>query len=263
MNFVSVLPRDKILKPELPENASFKLVGLGGVGGIVARYLTLFLASLNRNVRLVFVDGDSFEPSNTARMLFGGYGNKSEVVRADLLPCVLESRLSLLAIDEYVNRENIDRLISNGDVVLVCVDNHATRKLLDEYCSTLRDVCVISGGNDGIERTAGGRQSRGTYGNVQVHVRRAGEDLTPSLVRYHPEIANPTDKLPTDRSCTELMTSVPQILFANLTVAAAMLNALWLHLCGALHYGELSLDIAERIMRPAQLTRNDCAAEGA
>ena len=31
-------------EPKLEENTSIKLIGLGGVGGIVARYLTIFLA---------------------------------------------------------------------------------------------------------------------------------------------------------------------------------------------------------------------------
>jgi hypothetical protein len=47
-----------------------------------------------------------------------------------------------------------------------------------------------------------------------------------------------------------LVAAVPQVLFANLAVASALLNTLWLHLCGALHYGELAFDIAEGFMRP-------------
>ena len=47
--------------------------------------------------------------------------------------------------------------------------------------------------------------------------------------------------------------SVPQILFANLMTASALLNALWLHLCGALHYSELVFDIAEGLMQPLAL----------
>jgi len=46
---------------------------------------------------------------------------------------------------------------------------------------------------------------------------------------------------------------VPQVLFTNLAVASAMLNTLWLYLCGALHYSELALDIAEGLMRPVPL----------
>jgi hypothetical protein len=94
---------------------------------------------------------------------------------------------------------------------------------------------------------------RGTYGNCQAYVRRAGTDVSPSLTRYHPEIQEPADRLPTDVSCTEMVAKVPQVLFTNLTTASAMLNALWLYLCGALYYSELSFDIADGLMRPAAL----------
>src|SRR5262249_27732448 len=89
-----------------------------------------------------------------------------------------------------------------------------------------------------------------TYGNVQLYLKRGGGEASPSLTRYHPEIAQPADKLPTDLSCTELVKSVPQILFTNLATASAMLNALWLYLCRVPHYRELALDVAEGLMHP-------------
>ncbi|MBI2926279.1 MAG: ThiF family adenylyltransferase [Verrucomicrobia bacterium] len=250
----SHIPLGQLLQPELPANTSVKLIGLGGVGSIVARYAAMFLASLRRDARLVLIDGDTFEPGNATRMFFGSCGNKAVVTRDELLPRFADSCLTLLAIEEYLTPENISRLLQNGDLLLLAVDNHATRRLVNDFCATqLADVCLISGGNDGVEQPADGPARRGTYGNVQVFLRRAGADCTPSLDRYHPEIAQPSDHLPTDKSCTELIASVPQILFTNLTVAAAMLNTLWLHLCGALHYSELAFDIADGLMRPVPL----------
>ena len=245
------IPQGQLLQPELPENCSVKIIGLGGVGGIVARYGAIFLASLGRNARMVLIDGDAFEPSNASRMFFGACGNKAAVIRDELLPRFAESSLSLIAIEEFVTAENIGRLVRDGDIVLLTVDNHATRKLVNDYCAaTLQNFFLLSGGNDGMGKDASGAVRRGTYGNVQAYLRRNGEDLSPSLTRFHPEIREPADRLPTEQSCTELAMSVPQILFANLTVATTMLNTLWLHLCGALHYGELSFDIADGLMRP-------------
>ena len=248
------IPPHQILQPQVPENSSVKLIGLGGVGGIVARHLAIFLASLDRNLRLVLIDGDEFEPSNATRMMCGSCGNKAAVTRAELLPRFADTQLSLLAVEEYLTPENMGRLLQNGDTIILCVDNHATRKMVNDFCATqLNDVCLVSGGNDGIEANPSGQTRRGTYGNVQVYLRRAGADASPSLVRYHPEIANPADSLPSDKSCTELVTSVPQILFTNMMVATAMLNTLWLHWCGALHYSELAFDIAEGLMRPTAI----------
>jgi molybdopterin/thiamine biosynthesis adenylyltransferase len=244
------LRRDVPLQPQLPEHASVKVIGLGGVGGIVARYGAMFLASLGTPVRLVLIDGDQFEPSNASRMYFSGHGNKAVVTRADLLPRFADSPLMLGAVPEYVTPENVDRLIHDGDIVLCCLDNHASRKLINDHAARLGNICLISGGNDGVGPDSSGRVLRGTYGNVQVYLRHNGEDLGPSLTSYHPEIAQPGDRLPTDVSCTELVASVPQVLFTNLATASAILNALWLYLCGALHYSELGFDIADGLMRP-------------
>lgn len=244
------------MQPDLPEGSSIKIIGLGGVGGIVARYGCIFLASLNRASRVLLIDGDRFDfaAGNAARMFFLQEGNKAAVVRDELLPRFADTQLSLIAIEEYITPRNIERLIHNDDIVLLTVDNHATRKLVSDFCaSRLDSVCLISGGNDGVGPDASGRKLRGTYGNVQVYLRREGGDCSPALTRYHPEIARPADRLPTDRSCTELVASVPQILFTNLATSSAILNALWLHLCGALHYSELAFDIAEGLMRPVSL----------
>ena len=99
-----------------------------------------------------------------------------------------------------------------------------------------------------------GAARRGTAGNCQIYMRRDGVDVTPSLGRFHPEIAQPADSAPTDEvACTEAIASTPQILFANVMAASSILNALWLYLCGALHYGELVFDIAEGLMRPLEI----------
>jgi hypothetical protein len=240
----------KRLNPRLAASSSIKVIGLGGVGSIVARYVSVFLASTGKDARLLLIDGDKFEPSNASRMLFGRHGNKAEVIRAQLAPHFRHSRLLLETAKHYITPENIETFIMNGDIVLLCVDNHATRHLVDEHCAKLRNICLISGGNDGVGKDSSGKLRLGTYGNVQIHVRKGGKTLSPRLSKYHPEIKHPADKMPHQKNCTELVVSVPQILFANLSVASAMCNALLLHLSGALQYAEASFDIAEGLMRP-------------
>jgi hypothetical protein len=183
-------------------------------------------------------------------MIFGAYGNKASVIRQELLPRFEDSSLSLVTVEEFVTPENIGRLILEGDVVLLAVDNHATRKLVNDHCATLGTVTLFSGGNDGVGADSSGTVRRGTFGNVQIYARQNGHDATFPLTRYHPEIESPEDRLPTDINCTELVATVPQILFANLAVASAILNAMWLYLCNALHYGELAFDLADGVMNP-------------
>src|SRR5207248_1631829 len=80
--------------------------------------------------------------------------------------------VAVAAVPEYVTPENVDRLIRPGDHVLLCVDNHPTRKLVSEHCGTLESAALFSGGNDGVEPP----DRLGTYGNVQVYLRRAASE---------------------------------------------------------------------------------------
>ena len=114
----------------------------------------------------------------------------------------------------------------------------------------LDDICLISGGNDGVGPDGSGAIRQGTAGNVQIHVRVGGVDRTPSLLAFHPEIENPPDRRPDQKSCEQLAGSVPQIQLTNLLAASCVLNAWWLQAAGHLHYSELVFDIAKGLMGP-------------
>ena len=240
------------------DGLTVRLVGVGGVGGIVARYVSIFLASLPCETRLVLIDGDTFEPKNANRMLFSNYGNKATVVRAELLHHFRDTRLTLIAIDQTVSRETISALLPGGEreIVLVCVDNHQARRLVSDYCggrgefAGVDDICVISGGNDGVGKDSGGVVRRGSYGNVQVYIRRDGSDVSPPLTAFHDEIAYADSQPDNTPHCTEVLDSVPQFLFTNLMTASAICNAFWLYLCQAIHYSEVGFDIVDGRMRP-------------
>lgn len=246
------IPRNQSIQPMVTDGQTIKIVGIGGIGCIAARYGAMFLAPLTQqcSARLVLIDGDTFEPSNGTRMFFSTFGNKAVVLRDELRPVFSDARLGVEAIEEYVTPENIVRLLHNGDIILAAVDNHATRKLLSDHCATLEDAVLISAGNDGIGADSTGKIRRGTYGNCQIYIRRNGRDVTPSLTRLHVEIQHPADRLPTDQNCIALATSVPQNLLANLLAASSLLNALWLVLSDSLHYSEIGFDIADGLMRP-------------
>ncbi|MHC5073041.1 MAG: ThiF family adenylyltransferase, partial [Planctomycetota bacterium] len=209
----------------------------------------------DRPLRLVMLDGDSFEDSNAARQLFAYAGNKAQVLREELLDRFAGSKLTIDAIEEYVTPDNVEQLIREGDIVLAALDNHKSRLLLNERCRHLQDVTFISGGNDGVgtEEGVGGGDGpqRGTLGSIQVYLRRSGADITPPLTHYHPEIAKPADRRPDEIDCIEALQSQPQLLFTNMMTATCILNTLMLHVCGdALHYSELSFDVADGLMRP-------------
>jgi hypothetical protein len=230
----------------LPDESRVKVVGLGGIGCVLLQYLGVFLKSLGRPLRLVLIDGDRFEAANNRRMIFQTVGNKAEVKAAETAAWLGTSEVAVVAVPQYLTAENIEQLIRPGDYVFLCVDNHPTRKLVSDHCAGLPDVFLFSGGNEGVDPP----RERGTYGNVQVYLRQGGKDVTASLTRFHPEIAHPRGKAPSEMSCVELAVSTPQILFTNLAVASAMLNAFFAWTCGRLSYQEVKLDILEARMLP-------------
>jgi len=213
-----------------------KAVGIGGIGCALLPFLCRYLQYSGERARLTLIDGDRFEPGNAARQAFSCLGNKAEVKSLELAREY--EALAFRSAPEYVTADNVARLIGEGEVVFLMVDNHASRNLVSCHAASLADLTLISGGNDYED------------GNIQVYVRQGGRDLTPALGRYHPEIARPQDRNPAALSCEELMAAgAPQLLFANLMVASLMLNAFYTIRQGRLNYSEVYLDILQNVSR--------------
>ena len=186
------------------------IIGLGGIGSILCERLARFLSYSRdlESINITLVDGDYYEDKNYERQEFRSIGNKAKIKLTDLNMQFPD--LNIAALDVFINDDTAAGIIKEDSIVLLCVDNHKTRKIVSNYCKTLQNVILISGGNDYED------------GNVQIYVRKDGEDLTPDLCSYHPEIAEPEDKLPEEMSCEELANSSPQLYFANLGAATLM-----------------------------------------
>jgi len=191
------------------KNYSVVIIGLGGIGSILCEKIFRFLNYLDEvKVNVTLVDGDDFELKNHERQEFSMLGNKAEVKANDLK--YKFDQISVDAIPRFVNPYTIEEIVKEKDIVLLAVDNHKTRNIVSNYCKELRDVTLISGGNEL------------TDGNVQIYIRRGGRDLTPDLGAYHPEIQSPRDRTPEEMSCEELSKSEPQLYFTNLGAATLM-----------------------------------------
>jgi molybdopterin/thiamine biosynthesis adenylyltransferase len=239
-----------LLRVDALEAGRVVVVGLGGIGSIVAGHLVLFLASLaGVRARVVLIDGDAFEARNRERTWFPRPGNKAVVLCEHLSERFGRAGLSIRAVDRFVTEENAAAMLLERDVILGCVDNHRARKMLNDRAASLRDVLLISGGNDGIEDGL-----RGTYGNVQVYERRRGKDRNPSLTHLHPEIERAEEgEAEPAASCGAIAASAPQLLFTNLAAASAMLNAFYRFLRADEKeplYDEVCFDILEARVVP-------------
>ena len=219
------------------ESQRYVVIGLGGIGGIVLRMLVPFLFHRGDDASVYAVDGDSFEESNRGRQHFERLGPKA-VVLAEGLSAAYGDRITIVPVPEYITPQRARFAIREGDVVFCTPDNHATRRVVESRCGRLRDVALFSGGNDGVDDG-----NTGTYGNAQVYLRVDGCDVTNPLSRFHPEIRKPADLLPTQQGCGVATTSAPQLLFTNLAVASALLNAFYSWRQGGLDREEIYLDI--------------------
>ena len=184
------------------------VIGLGGVGSILVERLSRFLSSNQQHTTVQLVDGDIYERKNFARQEFIDLGKKAVVKQSELSR--MYRNINFVARPEYVSESNVHSFIQEHSFIFLCVDNHKSRKIVNNYCKTLNDVVLISGGNELVD------------GNVQIYIRREGQDLTPDLCTGHPEIENARDKTPEEMSCQELSISEPQLYFTNLGVATIM-----------------------------------------
>lgn len=215
-----------------------KVIGLGGIGTHLIVPLCRYLSRLDgdADASVTLIDGDEFEAKNIDRQDFSVFGNKAVVTTERMKHSFPTLTVETKA--HYVTEENIFLFIKEGDVVFSCVDNHATRKLLSDYCQKLDNIVLISGGNEYSD------------GNIQIYVREDSEDITPPITQFHPEIDSPGDRNPAELSCEELARSgTPQLIFTNFMVAGWMLSAFWLATSGDLKYSEQYFDLVTGMTR--------------
>jgi molybdopterin/thiamine biosynthesis adenylyltransferase len=213
------------------------LVGLGGIGSQLVPSLVRYLAFRPEpRPTLVLVDGDAYEPPNRTRQVFPESAIGSN--KAEALAEVYRG-LTVQAVADYLTEANVDAVIRDGDLVLLAVDNHWTRFVVDKHLATLDEVTLISGGNDE------------TDGNVQLVRRRDGEFVDGSLAEIHREIGRAAEaEFAARNGCERQADERPQLVVTNLMVASAMLNCLWAVLeRGSVPYSEVYLDVIANAMR--------------
>ena len=200
----------------------FLIIGLGG-GWRLAVDLPFYLDYFQREAELVLVDGGRYHSSQLDHEFFTLGGNKAtrqaERVHRDF------PNIVVTAVPKFVGTASAGRviavqeLIRPGDVIFLQVDNYRTRSLISEYCRTLDDVTLISGGTNREEA------------HVMVYLRRQGVDRTPPFAGYSTKIARPTDESPADKllrgeDCVEpLGRSTIHHPFTMLTTSTLMHNA--------------------------------------
>lgn len=225
----------------MTQTRKIKIVGAGGIGCHLIEPLARYLSYTGDQCEVTVIDGDKYEDRNAERQRFAELGNKAANTVALLASNF--PKVHFRAKEQYVTEDNVIPLIREKDVVFLCVDNHATRKLVSDRCQELDDVVLISGGNDY------------TDGDVLIHIRKNGKDVTPPITTTAPEISNPKDKNPgtlTDverQGCQQEAQTNPQLLFMNFDIASSMLGCYYAHEQGRLNFKRVFSDLLTQARR--------------
>jgi len=143
------------------------IVGAGGTGGYLIQYLARLLYSYqntNKYLLCTLIDGDRVEENNLKRQHFipEDLGkNKATVltdrfgqiygIGLDAIPHYLTTPQELTNLC-YQNPHSLDSYQHYGLNILVgCVDNHATRQILHQAFSELPSIVYIDLGNDAYD----------------------------------------------------------------------------------------------------------------
>jgi PRTRC genetic system ThiF family protein len=225
-----------------PERTRLILVGVGGTGGYVLQQVARLLYALKeqgqRIPSVLLIDGDVVEEKNLLRQYFlpQDVGKKKAAVLAERYSRAYG--LDIAAYPEYLTRETDfrDIGISDGSLVVGCVDNGSTRCILHEQLHRLNHVVYIDSGNSAVtvpddpehvDRYQLDKiRNSGWEGQVVVGVRIRGENVLPFPGEVFPDLIE-EDQLPTEVSCGEVVVSNPQRLMTNLMAATTVL--MYLH----------------------------------
>lgn len=204
------------------------IVGLGGIGSHILLPLMQFVNYEQKTFNEVwFVDGDTYEGKNVRRQHVVKNNVNKAIAQVEYYRELFPT-LSLMFVDKYVTSDNINKIVTDNDIVLLCVDNNKTRKVFQDHFENVDNLTMISGGNELVD------------GNVMIMHKRGGKLLTPTLSEMHPELAEPKDKSPDEMSCEELEESAPQIGIVNATVGDLMRRTLYAMVSGrGINYNEI------------------------
>ncbi len=134
-----LLPQIGILGQEKLIKSRALIIGLGGLGSPVAMYLAAsgigeLIICDNDNVDLTNLQRQTIHNSETVGM--------SKVQSATKAIAKINPEIHVVAIQEYVDEERLQKLVTKADVVIDASDNFVTRHAINQVCVTHRKPLV-------------------------------------------------------------------------------------------------------------------------
>lgn len=243
-----------------PLKTNIIIFGCGGTGGALLQTLARLLYSLKETRKehfpradqdyyrrttlrfgvppLLIADGDTVESPNLLRQTYvpKDLGEKKATVLAHRLGAAYG--LEIQAYPHYLDHEtDMAALVQDGGIVVGCVDNPPTRKLLHEHLIEYDNIVYLDAGNAGVPLPAGGRpQNRkerlavregGWEGQVVCGVRKGGETLMPFPAEVFDDLTEGGEPLPSEApACGQIVEGLPQRHQTNLFAATILMGYL-------------------------------------
>lgn len=221
---------DKYLAPR-----SVLVVGCGGTGGYVVSHLARLVHVMNSEnrwdkVELILADGDIVEEKNLLRQHFirPDLGKNKAEALADRYSAAFGLEVSTIAKD----LESLDDFAILGEkqspVVVGCVDNNASRQVINEWF--LSDGWDRYGSSAKFWIDAGNEETAGQiicgFRPPRQRPWRGTTFSLPSVVEHYPEVLDGELKFNSELSCAERAASAPQNMMTNVTAATLVMNLL-------------------------------------
>lgn len=233
-------------------------VGTGGTGGYLVQHIAQMLGISKVDASYVIVDPDIIEEKNLGNQLF--LTEEVGLKKADVLASRYSEAYGLNIAsysDSYI--ENLEQLkglftteylqLSNLmygraiflPIIIGCVDNHFTRKILHEFFEITKPCIYIDAGNestivpkdwqerpkkDWTETEIKEFNDSGWSGQIVTGV-KLNQFYQGAVAEMFPDILTDEDSIrPSELSCTELSASEPQRLIVNKFAALTIANVL-------------------------------------
>jgi molybdopterin/thiamine biosynthesis adenylyltransferase len=129
------------------KEAKIAIIGLGGLGSVTALYLAL--AGVGK---LTFVDQDTVEINNLHRQVLYSLTDirYPKVEAAERRIHQINPQVTVTAVPENVQSDNVASILSDTDCVVDGLDNMQTRYVINQFCAE-KQLPFIFGGAIGME----------------------------------------------------------------------------------------------------------------
>lgn len=229
-------------------------IGTGGTGGYLVQHIAQLLGTTKKPATYVIADPDVIEKKNLGNQLFlpSEVGLKKADVLAERYSYAYDldirsySEGYIESVNDIKNLFNADYISKGGyyttllPIIIGCVDNNFTRKIMHEFFSTHPCIYIDAGNEATVVPADWQRRPKDQWTAEELTAFKesgwSGQVVTginlnlykqESVAEKFPDILEDEDSLkPSSLSCTELTASEPQRLNVNKFAALAILNVL-------------------------------------